>query len=318
MKYAFVLLFLVFIMIIGQQNIFSESYVEEKISMQVNGGKMINPIYADELGSMIFNLDREDQGLAFITVPKNVWHIADAGCTTINPLILVDGHEFAFSHYFEGNSRIFSIYVPEGSSQIELITSGIAAPHTTSLMYGKFCFLKEQGYMLSPKQQIQLGFMFYDVQCANNLVQIIKKDDNSPACVSLDTASSLIERGWGRFSRYPNSQTIKYENGLTKSLLFLTSAGIVVQTDVSTATRSIITQIHTNEPGEFSIIIPRALLDSELDADRKIGGDDMLLVLVNDEEVDYEEKPSDVFRILTIPFNADSVKIEIIPIPGYP
>lgn len=41
------------------------------------------------------------------------------------------------------------------------------------------------------------GIFGYEVKCNQGLAVVIKKLDNSPACVKPDTAKKLVERGWG-------------------------------------------------------------------------------------------------------------------------
>lgn len=55
-----------------------------------------------------------------------------------------------------------------------------------------------------PLRIFHLGVSVKDIQCKENLQLIIKADDNSPACVKLDTAYMLIKRGWAHSeSAYP-------------------------------------------------------------------------------------------------------------------
>src|SRR5438094_4269329 len=49
----------------------------------------------------------------------------------------------------------------------------------------------------SPLKQFKSGTSAKDVKCNQDLVLVIKKSDNSPACVKPDTAQKLVERGWG-------------------------------------------------------------------------------------------------------------------------
>ncbi|MDE1763312.1 MAG: hypothetical protein KGH88_03590 [Thaumarchaeota archaeon] len=48
----------------------------------------------------------------------------------------------------------------------------------------------------SPLEQFRSGIKANDITCTNNLQLIFKVDDGSPACVTLDTANILVERGW--------------------------------------------------------------------------------------------------------------------------
>ncbi len=194
MRLVWVVIPLVLIGIIGVQ----ESSAEEKISVNIDGGKLLSFEQTNSFASMIFEIDPilANVGAITIEIPKNIWHLADSECDSVPPLVLVDGNESTFSEYFKKNKQIITVDIVGGSKEIELATYGPAAPHTTSLMYGQFCFMQEQGIFLSPKKQSDLGFRFWDVQCKDALIKIIKKISNSPACVKPATKQKLIERGW--------------------------------------------------------------------------------------------------------------------------
>ncbi|MHB8602597.1 MAG: Hint domain-containing protein [Nitrosotalea sp.] len=50
----------------------------------------------------------------------------------------------------------------------------------------------------SPLKQFKSGIAAQDVTCNNGLQLVIKSEDNSPACVTPDTASKLVIRGWAK------------------------------------------------------------------------------------------------------------------------
>lgn len=54
--------------------------------------------------------------------------------------------------------------------------------------------------LVFPLMQFKSGISAEDVQCNQGLQIIIKVEDNSPACVTSQTAQKLIERGWGMIS----------------------------------------------------------------------------------------------------------------------
>ena len=49
----------------------------------------------------------------------------------------------------------------------------------------------------SPLKQFRSGIVANDVKCNQDLQLVIKSEDGSPACVKLQTAQKLVERGWG-------------------------------------------------------------------------------------------------------------------------
>jgi hypothetical protein len=51
---------------------------------------------------------------------------------------------------------------------------------------------------LSPHKQTDIGLLMIDVVCFNNGIQVLKLSSQSHvACVNPDTASKLVQRGWG-------------------------------------------------------------------------------------------------------------------------
>jgi hypothetical protein len=192
-NWVWVVILLVLIGIVGIQ----ESFAEEEI--KVDGGKLLSFENTNEYSSMIFEINPYIANIKSVTIeiPKNIWYLVDSECNLVQPFILVDGEETTFSEHFEKNKQILTIDVIGGSKEIEIGDWGPASPHTTNFMYGQFCFMQEQGIFLSPNKQTDLGFMFYNVQCKEGL-ELIFKQDNSPACVKPETASKLIERGWAK------------------------------------------------------------------------------------------------------------------------
>ena len=70
---------------------------------------------------------------------------------------------------------------------------------------------------------------------------------------------------------------------------------------------SLLIYIETTDEGSITLSIPRSILDSSIN-----GGDDEFFVLVDGEEVDFEEIKTSVDRTLTIEFLSGTEQIEII------
>lgn len=300
----------------------SQSFAEEKISVHVDGGQLLNIVHIDDLGSMNFEIDMQNQGSVTIELPKSVWHIADSECKPTSPIILVDGKEATFTEHFDKDKRILTISAVKDSKIIELIVTGPSAPHTTSLMYGQFCLLQEQKIFPSPKKQMDLGFMLYDVQCRDMLIKIIKNSNNSPLCVYPKTAEKLIEREWGvkfllekdKDPKTPFELDKKYTLQVNDSIFEVRYSVIGSQLQeitVDPASLSIIVNLENSEKGHFTIEIPRKLLDAQSGPDGT-GVDVDFFVLVNGSEVDFEESSDQFQRTLMIPLEEGASQIEII------
>ena len=70
---------------------------------------------------------------------------------------------------------------------------------------------------------------------------------------------------------------------------------------------SLLIYIKTTDEGSITLSLPRSILDSSIN-----GGDDEFFVLVDGEEVDFEEIKTSMDRTLTIEFLAGTEQIEII------
>ena len=70
---------------------------------------------------------------------------------------------------------------------------------------------------------------------------------------------------------------------------------------------SLLIYIQTTDDGSITLTIPRSVLDATIN-----NGDDEFFVLVDGEEVDFEEITTDTDRTLTIGFSAGTEQIEII------
>ena len=83
--------------------------------------------------------------------------------------------------------------------------------------------------------------------------------------------------------------------------------GKVLGFEVDTEVLSLIVELETWSDGEIKISLPRNLMDSKIDID-----DDDFLVLIDGDEVLFEEQKSSIDRTLTIPFKQGDFNIEII------
>ena len=90
---------------------------------------------------------------------------------------------------------------------------------------------------------------------------------------------------------------------------FEASGALVTQATANGATKSLVLKIETESDGYITLAIPREVLDSLDDA----GDDTDFIVLVDDEEADYEEVDSDdSTRTLDITFPEGASQVEII------
>ncbi len=70
-------------------------------------------------------------------------------------------------------------------------------PTTISKEFRVVGSVMDDSIMLSPLKQFKSGILIDKIQCKDNLV-LLQKYDGSPACVTPETKTKLIERGWAR------------------------------------------------------------------------------------------------------------------------
>lgn len=75
-------------------------------------------------------------------------------------------------------------------------------PYKISVQYGTCCHVGDSTFtfytgLLPPLKQAQLGTVFWDIACNSGLVNIMKQEDGSVACVSPGDIQKLVSQNWG-------------------------------------------------------------------------------------------------------------------------
>ena len=80
----------------------------------------------------------------------------------------------------------------------------------------------------SPLKQFKSGTSAKSIVCGEGLILVIKADDGSPACVKLQTAQKLVERGWGTLKTIVTqnqSSVVNQESSTKESIRIITEPG---------------------------------------------------------------------------------------------
>ncbi|MFQ6025232.1 MAG: PEFG-CTERM sorting domain-containing protein [Nitrosopumilaceae archaeon] len=104
----------------------------------------------------------------------------------------------------------------------------------------------------------------------------------------------------------PSGPTAMVEN-TDFSVGYSMAGGTLMGITADVEAMSLIISIDATDDGEVTLTLPRALIDSKIN-----GADDDFFVLVDGEEVDFDEAATSTDRTLTIQFSAGSEEIEII------
>jgi hypothetical protein len=168
-----------------------------------------------------------------------------------------------------------------------------------------------------PLTQFKSGVKASYVMCQSNyFTLVIKSEDNSPACVKLETAQKLVERGWGTWigtSMQQNipilSNSIKIENSNFTINYDISGNGTVLGANMDQPSKSLILSLETIGNGTLTVSIPRALLDIKKN-ERGIGG---FYMIEDGKETSFTQiRAVTTDRTFSIPFVNGTQKIQII------
>ncbi|MFM8658529.1 MAG: copper-binding protein [Candidatus Nitrosotenuis sp.] len=105
----------------------------------------------------------------------------------------------------------------------------------------------------------------------------------------------------------------KLANPADGSVGYSIKGGKILSITPDPTAKSLIVEIETTSDGQVKLVLPRAVIDSKSGNDGKTGDDTPFFVLVDGEEVEFEEgTATDADRTITIPFEDGASQIEII------
>lgn len=153
---------------------------------------------------------------------------------------------------------------------------------------------------LKPLKQVEAGIKLEDVKCQEERIMTVKID-GTPACVKDSSIVSLIVRGWAQLSDFTITKGF-FKHTITNGKI--TSMEYHGPQDCA----YVVVKLESQDNGDLAISIPRKIIDVKFGEE-----DDNFFVLIDGQEVDYEEIHKDANqRTLSIPFKEGSETIEII------
>jgi len=127
------------------------------------------------------------------------------------------------------------------------------------------------------------------------------------------TAETEFEFGGSGDSGAVKVPQFKLANPDDGSVGYYIKGGKILSITPDPTAKSLIVEIETTDDGQVKLILPRAVIDSKSGNDGQTGEDTPFFVLVDGEEVDFEEgDATDADRTITIPFVDGASQIEII------
>jgi predicted secreted protein with PEFG-CTERM motif len=176
---------------------------------------------------------------------------------------------------------------------LDQITVGSDKQFSTEIKLGGKLMKEEGTYTIKVTQdknnQVTTSFEFGGVSSSNELDELDIIID-SPITATTVTATTVTVQD--------STDLISYE---------ITNGKIInIMTDMDA--KSLLIDIEAWDDGSITLTIPRSVLDAKIND----GDDDEFFVLVDGEEVNFEEITTSTDRTLTIEFLAGSEQIEII------
>ena len=198
-----------------------------------------------------------------------------------------------------GNQLSIVIQAPNGNIvALDQITVGSDKQFSTEIKLGGKLMKEEGTYTIKVTQdknnQVTTSFEFGGVSSSNELEELDIIID-SPITATTVTATTVTAT---TVTVQDSTDLISYE---------ITNGKIInVITDMDA--KSLLIDIEAWDDGSITLTIPRSVLDAKIND----GDDDEFFVLVDGEEVDFEEITTLTDRTLTIEFSAGAEQIEII------
>ena len=226
--------------------------------------------------------------------------------------------ELSSCGYFFEENKEYAVYAYKSVDHVENLSTSICSgtgPLTDAVEgfteFGTGHSMKPEinSEFLPPLKQFKNGLHVNEIQCNDDLHLMIKHD-GIPACVKTKSVEKLNERGW--ILVVASTLQIEKENKYTIDSFeipySITGANLSKIISDTEAFSLIINLENSIDDGELVITIPRELLG----ATHESGDDIDFFVLVDQEEIDFDEDKNSIERTLTIQFEKGAHVIEII------
>jgi len=165
--------------------------------------------------------------------------------------------------------------------------------------------------LLSPSRQAQSGIDAKDLTCKTGFVVIIKKSDptneylqDDLSCVTLPSASKLVDRGWG-----VPLQTVSMQN-TNSTITYYVEGSKINSVTPDLTTHGLTLSLETTDNSRMTLFIPRSFMDSP-----KIDDYASFNVTADGNKIDYHEHLTPTDRMFTILFQNGTKTIRMIPQP---
>jgi hypothetical protein len=160
-------------------------------------------------GSLEVKVDGNGSGQFEVQIPRN-YPYTNSPYHGVNPNLIILGNglevspqdyrfvatecNFDYTVSFSGNTdmEILFTYIPEYNS-FPFYGDNVPYHCISQSVYDS-----KMSHYMSPLNQMKNGVLPNDVVCDKNTILVMKRIDNSPACVTPDSASKLVFFGWAQ------------------------------------------------------------------------------------------------------------------------
>ena len=170
--------------------------VKYNIPYDITNGTVGEIIPYCESGSLVIRITSSDSGKLVIDISRNLLDMKYES-EDKEFIVLVDGEETSFDETSHAQSREYSVLLPSGSKEIEIIGTFSLSDDITNISC-QITHNPPYSQILAPLKQMKNNVNSQEVICQPNLSKIYKfyEQKQFPACVNYDSVSKLTERGW--------------------------------------------------------------------------------------------------------------------------
>jgi len=164
-----------------------------ELEYNLDGGNVVEICHNSDLVTLIVTVDAKSDGQIKIEIPRKMIYALSQDCESQDLILLLNDDESINADIVNTpKSRIITLDLPQGQNTIEIIGT-----YSLDVRIHDYCGVI-YGYdskYLPPLKQTNNGITSNGVLC-NEGLELILKNDNSPACVKPETVKTLVKRGW--------------------------------------------------------------------------------------------------------------------------
>jgi len=210
------------------------------LKTEIINGTALMTCHSSKANSVKVFAESNTNSTLSVSIPKSlVYSLSTKDCQTTNEnFVLLNGEEIDSEISENENLNVFTMDIPLGISEIEIIGTTIM-PRPSPDQYCGIVLGYDSQY-LPPKKQTERGVELRFIQC-NDDFQLVVKYDDTPACVSSENKAKFLKRGWSNpekhtvFSKPIVEETLEIKiKEISKNSILSKGAGFDLPEDMFT------------------------------------------------------------------------------------